>query len=211
MTVRPRGLDLLVIQPTALCNLDCRYCYVPDRQNPERLPFPLLEKLLLAVRTSNLAREQSSLKILWHAGEPLAAGVDFFRQAFELTERLIGDRWQIRHAIQTNATLITDAWCELFQAHLPIDRNFELGRLVRLAEQGHLVDRVGFVGLTGGVHRAHAERVDDGLARVPQAFRQTLSCEVVHQEADRAAMHAVDRFAGVHERVQRLQHEAVAA
>ncbi|HTG83880.1 MAG TPA: radical SAM protein [Gemmatimonadales bacterium] len=117
MTVRPRGLDLLVIQPTALCNLDCRYCYVPDRQNPERLPFPLLEKLLLAVRTSNLAREQSSLKILWHSGEPLAAGIDFFRQAFELTERLIGDRWQIRHAIQTNATLITDAWCELFQAH----------------------------------------------------------------------------------------------
>ena len=33
----------------------------------------------------------------------------------------------------------------------------------------------------------------------------------VHQEADRAAVHAVDRLAVVHEAVQRLQHEAVAA
>lgn len=106
-----------MIQPTALCNLDCSYCYVPDRQNPERLPFPLLEKLLLAVRSSDLAREQGTIKILWHAGEPLTAGIDFFRQAFELTERLIGDRWQVRHSLQTNATLITDEWCDLLGAH----------------------------------------------------------------------------------------------
>ncbi len=113
----PRGLDLLVIQPTALCNLDCSYCYVPDRQNSARLPFDLLEKLLLAVRSSSLARDQRELKILWHAGEPLAAGIDYFRQAFELTGRLLGDRWRVRHSIQTNGTLITDAWCDLFQAH----------------------------------------------------------------------------------------------
>jgi len=106
-----------VIQPTALCNLDCRYCYVPDRQNPERLPFSLLEKLLLAVRSSSLAREQRDLKILWHAGEPLAAGIDFFRRAFELTGRLLGDHWRIRHSLQTNATLITDAWCDFFRTH----------------------------------------------------------------------------------------------
>lgn len=113
----PRGLDLLVIQPTALCNLDCGYCYVPDRQDPSRLPFPLLEKLLLAVRASHLVQDQRELKILWHAGEPLAAGLDYFRQAFELTRRLVGDRWQVRHSIQTNGTLINDAWCELFQEH----------------------------------------------------------------------------------------------
>ena len=35
--------------------------------------------------------------------------------------------------------------------------------------------------------------------------------EFVHQEADRAAMHAVDRLAGAHVPVQGLQHQAVAA
>ena len=35
--------------------------------------------------------------------------------------------------------------------------------------------------------------------------------EIVHQEADGAAVHAVDRLAGLHELVQGLQHQAVAA
>jgi uncharacterized protein len=112
-----RGLDLLVVQPTALCNLDCTYCYVPDRLDPRRLAFAHLEQLLLAVRASRLASTQRELKILWHAGEPLAAGLDYFKEAFRLTERLVGDRWRIRHAIQTNGVLITRAWCRLFLTH----------------------------------------------------------------------------------------------
>ncbi|HKP29084.1 MAG TPA: cyclophane-forming radical SAM/SPASM peptide maturase GrrM/OscB [Gemmatimonadales bacterium] len=110
----PGGLDLLVIQPTALCNLDCRYCYVPDRQNSARLPLPILERLLIAVRSSRLASEQRKLKILWHAGEPLAAGIEFYRQAFALTAHLLGERYAVRHAMQSNGTLINDAWCRLF-------------------------------------------------------------------------------------------------
>ena len=44
-----------------------------------------------------------------------------------------------------------------------------------------------------------------------EALAQVLGGVVVHQEADRAAMHAVDRLAGFHELVQGLQHQAVAA
>jgi len=69
------------------------------------------------VRSSELAHDQQELKILWHAGEPLAAGIDYFRQAFALADRLVGDRWRIRHSIQTNGTLITEDWCNLFRAH----------------------------------------------------------------------------------------------
>ena len=35
--------------------------------------------------------------------------------------------------------------------------------------------------------------------------------EFIHQEADRAAVHAIDRLARVHELMQGLQHQAVAA
>ena len=26
-------IQLLVVQPTPFCNIDCRYCYLPDRTN----------------------------------------------------------------------------------------------------------------------------------------------------------------------------------
>jgi uncharacterized protein len=69
------------------------------------------------VKASALAAEQQELTILWHAGEPLAAGLDFYRQAFRETDRILGDRWCIRHSLQTNATLITEAWCDLLRAN----------------------------------------------------------------------------------------------
>src|SRR5690242_11073469 len=53
--------------------------------------------------------------------------------------------------------------------------------------------------------------MDDGDLGGAQAVMQAIGAELVHQEADGAAMHAVDRLARSHERVQRLQHEAVAA
>ena len=76
----------------------------------------LLERLFLAVRDSSIAQKQEGLDILWHAGEPLAAGIDYFRQALAVTEQLLGDRFRLRHSIQTNGTLVTPAWCELFRA-----------------------------------------------------------------------------------------------
>ena len=44
-----------------------------------------------------------------------------------------------------------------------------------------------------------------------QAFRQVVRGILVHEEADGAAVHAVDRLARLHEPVQGLQHEPVAA
>jgi uncharacterized protein len=126
-------LTLLIIQPTSLCNLDCTYCYVPDRLDSRRLPLSLLEKLLRAVRASRLAEEQEELRILWHAGEPLAAGIDFYRQAVDVTEQLVGGRWHVRHSIQTNATLINDEWCDFFRA-----KQFSIG--VSLDGPAHMHD-----------------------------------------------------------------------
>ena len=47
--------------------------------------------------------------------------------------------------------------------------------------------------------------------RVGDALGQPFGAELVHQEADRAAVHAVDELARAHRLAQRLQQEAVAA
>jgi uncharacterized protein len=115
-------LELLVIQPTARCNLDCRYCYVPDRTDPTRLPTRLLELLFRALNCSTLTNGQKDLPVLWHAGEPLAAGLNFYRKAFDLIDVILDERLNVRHSMQTNATLVTSAWCEFFRA-----RNVQIG------------------------------------------------------------------------------------
>ena len=108
-------LRLAVLQPTSLCNLDCRYCYVSGRRDPARMDDATLAAALGAVLRSRLL--DPTVTVLWHAGEPLAAGRDHYERAFALVAEQRPDDVEVRLSIQTNATLINDRWVELFVAH----------------------------------------------------------------------------------------------
>lgn len=120
VTAAPEGfgpIRLLVIQPTSLCNLDCSYCYLPDRQRRLLLDPALIRPILQRVLESPFLGD--SFTLLWHAGEPLTRTAAFYDQAnAELTELLAevpGVR--VDQAVQTNGTLINDAWCACFLRH----------------------------------------------------------------------------------------------
>jgi uncharacterized protein len=55
--------------------------------------------------------------VVWHAGEPLVAPPAYYASAFSLLDKMLGRQCSVSHAIQTNATLINDAWCALFKDH----------------------------------------------------------------------------------------------
>lgn len=105
-------VELLVVQPTPFCNLDCDYCYLPNRSSTERMPLSVLEAAICRVLESGLTSD--GFTVVWHAGEPMVPGVDYYRQAFDLIGRIVPSGLKIRQSIQTNATLIDDAWCKLF-------------------------------------------------------------------------------------------------
>jgi uncharacterized protein len=113
--VKPSSLALLVLQPTPFCNLDCRYCYLPDRDNRTRMSHRTLEAALRRVVEAEIITE--SLAIVWHAGEPLAVPRTWYQTAFACTESLLGAVATIEHHFQTNASLVNDAWCELIARH----------------------------------------------------------------------------------------------
>jgi uncharacterized protein len=106
-------IELLVLQPTSFCNLDCAYCYVPDRSNKARMARATLERLAELLRAEP-ERTGEQIEVLWHAGEPLAAGLPFYEEASAILSR-ISPSTRILHTFQTNATLIDGDWCDFFK------------------------------------------------------------------------------------------------
>ena len=100
---------------------------------------------------------------------------------------------------------------ELGHARLAVDLDPELRRLVALPPERDLVDGLGDMHTTLAVARPHGERMDHGPFGRREPLRQPVLEILVHEEADRAPVHAVDRRAAAHRLVQRLQHHAVAA
>lgn len=98
----------VVMQPTTLCNLDCRYCYLPHRTANRRMTVPVAEAVAGAVNEWAAARRFS---VVWHGGEPLATGREHF------SALLAPFSEGVEQHVQTNATLIDDDWCEFFARH----------------------------------------------------------------------------------------------
>jgi uncharacterized protein len=105
----PGPLELLVLQPTPFCNLDCSYCYLPDRQSTRRMSQSTLEQTFRWVFGSGLARQPFTL--LWHAGEPLVLPVSFYETAADLLHRHNVADVPVLQSFQTNATLLDAGWC----------------------------------------------------------------------------------------------------
>jgi uncharacterized protein len=106
-------VEMVVLQPTAFCNIDCSYCYLPDRNDKRVLAQSTVTRLFDELFASGWAAPQ--LTVVWHAGEPLVVPVAFYREAFATIERMRPASVALTHAFQTNGMLIDDAWCALFR------------------------------------------------------------------------------------------------
>ena len=110
-------IGLVVIQSTSLCNLDCSYCYLPDRQKKRVFDLDLIPLLVERILESPYAGPEFSL--VWHAGEPLTLPTSWYDKATTLInqslERLGAQDLDIDQHVQTNATLINDDWCDCFR------------------------------------------------------------------------------------------------
>ena len=110
-------IGLVVVQSTSLCNLDCSYCYLPDRQKKRVFDLNMLPLLMQRILESPFAGPEFSL--VWHAGEPLTLPTSWYDQATAIINRSLeqfgAQDIQLDQHVQSNATLINDAWCDCFQ------------------------------------------------------------------------------------------------
>ncbi|MEV6965702.1 cyclophane-forming radical SAM peptide maturase AmcB [Hamadaea sp. NPDC051192] len=100
----------VIAQPATLCNLDCGYCYLPDRKRQTLMPVKVAQRLAVSIAEQG---SESAVELVWHGGEPLTTPVAHMRALLTELEPLRCDG-RLAHGVQTNATLISQPWIELF-------------------------------------------------------------------------------------------------
>lgn len=109
----------LLVKPIgAGCNLGCRYCYYPQRQQERtrKMDDDLLAEFIRGYIAAQ-PRYSREINFVWQGGEPLLAGIGFYKRALALQRRYAPPGVRISNSLQTNGTLLNDAWCRLFRQH----------------------------------------------------------------------------------------------
>ena len=130
---------LLVFHPTPLCNLACNYCWAPDKDNALRMPLEVVERAFAQVTENS---DLSRIDVCWLTGEPLLMGVDYYKRAVTICNKLKPHSANLRFIVQTNGTLINDEWAEFFAQHdftvgVTIDGPREIHDAQRMNKAGH--------------------------------------------------------------------------
>lgn len=107
-------LHVAVIQPTPFCNIDCKYCYLPERAMFQKMSPHILERTFRFIFNAP-KRLRKSIAVAWHAGEPLTLPISFYENALELEHRFAPPGVVVDNWFQTNGTLLSQDWCDFIK------------------------------------------------------------------------------------------------
>lgn len=125
------------------CNLNCSYCYYLEKSELFQDGVSVMNDHLLelCIRQQIDATTEQVITFSWHGGEPLLAGLDFYRKAAAFQKKYCPPGKKILNGIQTNGTLLSDEWCrflsdERFIVGISIDGPEDLHDKFRKTKDG---------------------------------------------------------------------------
>jgi radical SAM protein with 4Fe4S-binding SPASM domain len=104
----------LILKATERCNSNCYYCDVVRKAGGgASMSLEMLEVVFRRIGEYLAGDPQRSMEVVWHGGEPLLLGPDYYRAAWELQSRYCAESApRIRHSIQTNLTCFHEGFVE---------------------------------------------------------------------------------------------------
>ncbi|WP_152223659.1 anaerobic sulfatase maturase [Pseudomonas sp. SCB32] len=138
-----QGMHLMAKPVGPMCNLDCDYCFYLEKEqfHPRDNRFRMSDEVLRAFVQRYIASQNSpEVEFTWQGGEPTLLGVEFFQRALAY-QREFATGKAIRNTLQTNGTLLDDAWGsflakENFTVGISLDGPRELNDLHRPDKRG---------------------------------------------------------------------------
>ena len=121
---QPQGLrhrfHAMVKPVGSACNLACAYCYylhkgeLLDQPAHPRMSDELLEE---HIRQYIEAQTGEEVVFSWQGGEPTLLGLDFFHRVVTLQAKYRKPFQRIENDLQTNGTLLDEAWADFLNRH----------------------------------------------------------------------------------------------
>ncbi|WP_420644939.1 anaerobic sulfatase maturase [Candidatus Leptofilum sp.] len=118
-TAVPPAFHIMTKPSGAICNLDCKYCYFLSKEmlypgSRFRMADALLETFVDQYITSQQVPE---VTFAWQGGEPTLMGLGFFERVIHYQKKHAKQGMTIHNTLQTNGTLLDEAWCQFFKKH----------------------------------------------------------------------------------------------
>jgi uncharacterized protein len=153
-----REFQVFVKPVGSSCNLRCSYCYYLEKKDlyPYTKSFRMSDEILENYIIQHI--EATTDKVIffsWHGGEPILAGLDFYKKAVRLQKKYLPAGKSIQNGIQTNGTLLSNELCRFFA-----DENFIVGISMDGPEEYHNRHR------RSADNKASFEQVLDGYRRL---------------------------------------------
>ena len=121
----PDDFQIFVKPVGAVCNLGCTYCYYLGKKDlyassgSLRMSDDILERY---IKQHIEASSDDTIFFSWHGGEPLLAGIDFYKKAVSIQKKNLPSGRKVLNGIQTNGTLLDEEWCHFLKSE-----NFIIG------------------------------------------------------------------------------------
>jgi uncharacterized protein len=141
----PPITSLLIKPASAVCNLDCSYCFYLDREaDPykalpaRRMTLETLERLV----DGYLFYSYPNSVFAFQGGEPTLAGLPFFEKLVSFQQQQGRNGQSVSNAMQTNGMLLDKNWCDLFRSYhwllgVSLDGPEAIHDLYRYNKEGH--------------------------------------------------------------------------
>ena len=102
---------------SGLCNMQCTYCFYQDESSKRKIKdYGLMKETTLEqVVRKAIEKTERVCTFAYQGGEPLLAGLDFYKKSIELQKKYNKKGVMIQNVIQTNGYELDEEWCEFFK------------------------------------------------------------------------------------------------
>ena len=133
----------VLISVTNNCNNACDYCYLGCNSDNRKksISIGMVKKIIeeYCHYLQEFPIEERFLTIIWHGGEPLIVGKEFYEKVLNI-QKEYNKKFGVKFAngIETNGTLLTEEWADFLR-----DKNFHIGISIDGPQSVHDIHRRG--------------------------------------------------------------------